>query len=432
MNKEIFKLALPNILSNLSIPLLGIVDIALVGRLSEIHIGAVGLGGIIFSFLYWNFGFLRIGTTGITAQSYGAQNKELSRITLMRSAILAGVTGVLLLLFQYPVIQIGNLLLNTPEESKELVKSYFHIRIWDAPAVLLLFACNGWYFGMQNTWLPMIITIVINVANIIFSYLFVFHFKLDIEGVAYGTVLSQYLGIFLYIIIIVRKHGIPFLYADKGTLFERKEFIRFMKINVDFFLRNISLTVAFGYFYRQSAAMGSLSLAVNTILLQYVNLMSYGIDGFAHAAESLVGKYKGALNSSELKKAVRYCLLWGGLTAAIYASVYWLGGETLLKVFTDDRRIISEAVQYLHWMIVIPFMGFFCYLWDGVFGGLTASREMRNSMLVALLFFILSFQFLGEIWQNNGLWLGFSLFLGVRGIGQSWLFYRKREKLIYS
>lgn len=430
MNKEIFKLALPNILSNLSIPLLGIVDIALVGRLSAIHIGAVGLGGIIFSFLYWNFGFLRIGTTGITAQAYGAKNNELSRITLMRSVILGLLLSVILLFLQQPILQAGNLLLNIPEESKELVKNYFQIRIWDAPAVLLLFACNGWYFGRQNTWLPMMITILINIANIFISYIFVFHFNWDIQGVAYGTVMSQYLGIFCYFVIIAGRRDRKLFYTGKATLLERKEFVRFMKINADFFLRNVGLTVAFGFFYRQSAALGSLSLAVNTILLQYVNLMSYGIDGFAHAAESLVGKYKGASDIPGLKKAVNHCLAWGAVTAGIYASVYGIGGESLLRLFTDDAKIITEAETYLIWMVIMPFMGFICYLWDGIFGGLTASREMRNAMLLALLAFILSFYLFGEKWGNHGLWLGFSLFLGVRGLGQSWLFYRTIKKFI--
>ncbi len=430
MNKEIAKLAFPNILSNLSVPLLGIVDIALVGRLSGMHIGAVGLGGMIFSFLYWNFGFLRIGTTGITAQAFGAGNNELSRITLLRSLILGLTIGAIIILFQIPILHFSNILLNTPEESRELVNTYFRIRVWDAPAVLILFACNGWYFGRQNTWLPMIITIVVNVANIILSYIFIFQLGWDIEGVAYGTLLSQYLGVLCYFSIIAYERGRKFLMTNMESLLERKEFIRFMKINSDFFLRNISLTLAFGYFYRQSAAMGSLSLAVNTILLQFVNFMSYGIDGFAHAAESLVGKYMGAANYVKLNKAIKYCLIWGAATAGIYAGVYWFGGDALLRIFTDDVMIIEEAGQYVGWMVVMPFMGFVCYLWDGIFGGLTASKEMRNSMLIALLTFVLTFQLLGDTWGIHGLWLGFSLFLGVRGLGLSWIFYRARGRML--
>jgi multidrug resistance protein, MATE family len=430
MNKQIFRLAIPNILSNLSVPLLGIVDIALVGRLSEAHIGAVGLGGIIFSFLYWNFGFLRIGTTGITAQAYGAKNLLLSRLTLLRSLSLGLGIALILLMLHPLILSVGQYLLNTPLESRELVNTYFNIRIWDAIAVLAIFSFNGWYFGRQNTWLPMIVTIVVNVGNILLSWYFVHFLEMDIRGVAYGTLIAQYIGVFVYIGIVLWSHGKTFLMVKFQYILEPTEIKRFIKINADFFFRNISLTVAFGYFYRQSAAMGATILAVNTVLLQYVNFMSYGVDGFAHAAESLVGKYKGAKNPSKLEKAIQLCLVWGGLTAAVYSGVYWFGGVHLLAIFTDDIALISEASKFLIWMIPLPFVGFVCYLWDGVFGGLTASTEMRNTMLLALLMFIAGASFLMNYWGNHGLWFGFALFLGVRGLSLSYIYFKKKKEYL--
>lgn len=425
MNKEILRLAIPNILSNISVPLLGIVDIALVGRLTEAHIGAVGLGSIIFSFLYWNFGFLRIGTTGITAQAYGALDEKLSQLTLWRSLILGLGIAVFLVLLQIPLLNLAHILLNTPSENIELVKTYFYIRIWDAPAALALFSLNGWFFGKQNTWIPMTITIVVNAGNMLLSAYFVRVLNWDIAGVAWGTVLSQYLGVLIYFLFIGFKFGRGFLTGLSQALQFNSELTSFLRINRDFFFRSMSLSIAFGFFYRQSASLSSQLLAVNTILLQYVNFMSYGVDGFAHAAESLVGKYKGAQNTEKLRLAVRKSLYWGGGLAALYALVYFWGGKTLLSIFTDDLDLIKSAVPYLLWMIPIPFVGFVCYLWDGVFGGLTASTEMRNTMILSLIVFMASFYILYPFWGNHGLWLAFTLFLGLRGISLSYIYFKR-------
>lgn len=425
MHKKILRLAVPNILSNISVPLLGIVDIALVGRLSEDHIGAVGLGGIIFSFLYWNFGFLRIGTTGITAQAYGAGDENLMRLTLWRSLILGTGVAIILILSQTPLLQLGHILLNTPEDTLELVKNYFYIRIWDAPAALALFSLNGWFFGKQNTWIPMIITIGVNVCNMILSAYFVRVLHWDISGVAWGTVLSQYMGVSLYFIILAIWQGKKiFIYALEALKFNQ-ELFRFLRINRDFFFRSMSLSLAFGFFYRQSASLSAQLLAVNTILLQYVNFMSYGVDGFAHAAESLTGKYFGAQNLGKLKTVVRYSLYWGGGLSAIYAGVYFWGGSYLLGIFTDDNLLMKAAKPYLAWMIPIPFVGFVCYLWDGVFGGLTASTYMRNTMLLSLFLFVASYYILYPSLGNHGLWMAFTLFLGSRGLTLSYVYFRR-------
>ncbi len=425
MNKEILRLAIPNILSNISVPLLGIVDIALVGRLSESHIGSVGLGGILFSFLYWNFGFLRIGTTGMTAQAYGAKDDSMIYLTLWRSLILGFVLSLILIAIQIPLLSLGQRLLNVPIENSTLVQTYFHIRIWDAPAALALFSLNGWFFGRQNTWIPMIVTIIVNVGNMLISAYFVRILQWDISGVAWGTVLSQYIGLMIYILYIGKKYRYEIYSMFSQALIFNSELTRFLRINRDFFFRSMSLSLAFGFFYRQSATMGSQLLAVNTVLLQYVNFMSYGVDGFAHAAESLVGQYKGALNDKKMRQAVRYCLYWGGGFSSLYASVYYIGGTSLLSIFTDDPSLMLAALPYLVWMIPIPFVGFVCYLWDGVFGGLTASKEMRDTMLISLLVFVLSYFLLYPSMKNHGLWLAFTLFLGLRGISLSIVYFKK-------
>jgi multidrug resistance protein, MATE family len=430
LNKEIFRLAVPNIVSNLSIPVLGIVDIALVGRLSSLHIGAVGLGGMLFGFLYWNFGFLRIGTTGITAQAFGAGHSDLQFQTLLRAVLLALLLGSVLLLLSSLLLPLGLNLLNVPVESSALVSLYFQTRIWDAPAVLLLYAFNGWFFGRQNTWLPMLVTLGINLSNMALSFYWVHWMDWGIVGVAWGTVCAQYLGIGVYVCVVfflLPKRLGSWLFP---SLLLGKEWGRFVRINQDFFLRNLSLSLAFGFFYRQSAGLGAPLLAVNTVLLQYLNVMSYGVDGFAHAAESLVGKYKGARNTKRLEQSIVYCLWWGGGLAAGYALVYGWGGRALLSVFTVEEALIQRAVAFLPWMVALPFVGFVCYLWDGIFGGLTASKEMRNTMGLALLSFLGATLALVPILGNHGLWLGLAIFLGVRGFGQSWIYVRKREELM--
>ncbi len=430
LNKEIFRLAVPNIVSNLSIPLLGIVDIALVGSLSSLHIGAVGLGGMLFGFLYWNFGFLRIGTTGITAQAFGAGLRDLQFQTLLRAVLLALLLGSVLLLLSPVLLPLGLNLLNVPGESTALVSLYFQTRIWDAPAVLLLYAFNGWFFGRQNTWLPMLVTLGINLSNMALSFYWVHSMDWGIVGVAWGTVFAQYFGIFVYALVVfflLPKRRASWLF---DSLLRGGEWGRFLRINQDFFLRNLSLSLAFGFFYRQSASLGTQVLAVNTVLLQYVNFMSYGVDGFAHAAESLVGKYKGARDAKRLEQSIVYCLLWGGGLAAGYALLYGWGGRALLSVFTSEEALILSALEFLPWMVALPFVGFVCYLWDGIFGGLTASKEMRNTMGLALLSFLGVTLALVPILGNHGLWLGLAIFLGVRGFGQSWIYVRSKERLI--
>lgn len=426
MNKEILKLAIPNIISNISVPLLSSVDTALMGQLSALHIGAVGVGSMIFNFIYWNFGFLRMGTTGITAQAYGKEAEKTMVITLGRALFIAGILAILIMVLQVPFGQFSFYLMNLSEAQLPLVETYFYIRIWAAPATLGLYALMGWYFGMQNAIYPLILTITINVVNIICSLIFIKYFGLEVAGVAYGTVIAQYVGLFLAVGLFFYKYRYLLPQLSREAILKWAELKQFLSINSDIFIRTFCLTFAFGFFYSQSSVGGEKLLAVNVILLQFLNWMSYGVDGFAFATESLVGKYVGAKQQLQLNKSIRLSFLWALGLAGLYSLLYGVLGMYLVGLFSSQAEIIAATSPYLFWMILFPLLSTPCYIWDGIFIGLTASRAMRDSMLISLVIYLGIHYVLKVDYGNHGLWLALLIFMVARGIIQWWV-YRKRK-----
>lgn len=427
MNKAILRLAIPNILSNISVPLISSVDTALMGRLSEQHLGAVGIGAMIFNLIYWNFGFLRMGTTGITAQAFGANNNVAIIQTFGRAFLVAVIVASVILLLQNPIATLGYRFMNVPDGQLSLVATYFNIRIWAAPATLGIIAIMGWFFGMQNAIYPLIMTVWISVVNIFFSYYFIAHLGMEADGVAWGTVIAQYAGLLLGIILFFYRYRNYVTHFQTKTLFEVTELRRFLLINRDIFIRTVCLTFSFAFFYSQSASEGSQILAINVILLQFVNWMSYGIDGFAYAAESLVGKYAGAKQDRELQQTVRLTFVWGMVLALLFSLTFWQFGNELLGIFTNQEEIINGALPFMIWIILFPVLATPCYLWDGIFIGLTASKAMRDAMLVSLVFFVGSFYFFTS-WGNHGLWAALLLFMVVRGLSLWWMYGRIETK----
>lgn len=419
MNKEILRLAIPNIISNISVPLLSSVDTALMGRFSEVHIGAVGVGAMIFNFLYWSFGFLRMGTTGITAQAYGKVDPSEIMQTLGRAMLVALLGSVVIFLLQVPFAAISFPLMNIEGEQLALVERYFYIRIWDAPATLALFAIMGWFFGMQNAVYPMILTIVINWVNIVASYVLIYSYGMDIEGVAWGTVIAQYVGLLLGGVLFVFRYRNLWKYLSRKAVLEVEAFKAFLDINSDIFVRTLCLTFAFGFFYSQSAKGGDMVLAVNVILLQYVNWMAYAIDGFAFASESLVGKYKGANHSAKLQKAIGLNFAWGMGFALLFSVVYAVRGEYLLSFFTNQMDVFEAALPYLFWMVIFPLLSTPCFIWDGVFIGLTASKSLKDSTLLALAVFLIAFYVFDMDASNDLLWLSLLILMVARGAIQT-------------
>jgi MATE family multidrug resistance protein len=426
INREIFNLALPNVISNISVPLISSVDTALMGHLSSTHLGAVGIGAMLFNFLYWNFGFLRMGTTGMIAQAYGANRPADIMINLLRALWVGLVVAGILLLFQSPISYLGLELLNTPDTHLELADRYFRIRIWAAPATFALYVFMGWYFGMQNAIFPLILTILINATNIVLSYYLVVHLSWDIEGVAWGTLIAQYTG-------LAGALGLWWVrYSKYAPFFKPQGFWRwsafrsFLHLNSNIFIRTLCLSFAFAFFYNRSSAYGPLVLDANVVLLQFLNWMSYGVDGFAYAAESLIGKYKGAKDKFRFDLALQWNFIWGAVLAGIYALVYFTAGEEIIDIFTDIEKVREASRTYLSWMVVLPIAGFASYIWDGVFVGITAGKAMRNSMLASLLVFLLAYALVPFHWGNHGLWFSMMVFLLARALFQ-WFLYRRKS-----
>lgn len=418
MNKRILHIAIPNIISNITIPLLGIVDLALVGHLkSEVYIGAIALGSMIFNFIYWGFSFLRMGTSGFAAQSYGKRNIKESFLILYRALFVGLIGAVFLLLVQKPIDLLSFFIINGSEEVEFFARQYFYIRIWAAPATIAIYSISGWYIGMQNAKIPMTIAIIINILNIAFNVFFVKVMGMKSNGVALGTVFAQYTGLIA---------GILFLSIHKKRLkkyLNLREIIRmdalkiFFKVNKDIFIRTMSLVIALSFFTAKSAKYGDTLLAVNTLLLQFFTIFAYIVDGFAYAGEALAGKYFGAKNKTSLVRVSKLLFYWGLLMSAIFTAAYYFGDRLLLSIFTDNAEVIQNIQPYLIWVYLIPFLSFGAFIWDGIFIGVTASASMRNAMLLStFVIFIPSYFVLHHYLGNHGLWIAFLLFMISRFI----------------
>jgi MATE family multidrug resistance protein len=404
------------------------VDTALMGRLSEMHIGAVGLGSMIFNFIYWNFGFLRMGTTGITAQYFGEKQPIQIMNTLARALFISLILAIFVMVLQVPFLKMSQGLLNVSGSQSQLLSEYFYIRIWAAPATLSLYALLGWFFGMQNAIYPLIITVSINLINILLSWYFVAHLELNVAGVAWGTVIAQYAGLMIAIILFWSSYKSYLSEFTRKSMLQLEELKKFLLINRDIFIRTVLLTFSFGFFYSVSSSQGSMILAANIILLQFLNWMSYGIDGFAYASESLIGKYYGQKNQNKLQEALKLSFVWAGVLAGIYSLVYWIFGVELIALFTNKLDVQTATLPFLIWVIILPIASFACYVWDGIYIGLTASKTMRNSMLIAIVIYMLAYQLL-KPYGNNGLWLSLFIFLISRGIIQTLYYWKYKMNL---
>ncbi|MBQ7062679.1 MAG: MATE family efflux transporter [Bacteroidales bacterium] len=438
LNQKILQLALPNIITNITVPLLGMVDTAIVGHLGQAYLGAIAIGTAIFNLIYWNFGFLRMGTSGFTAQAYGARQLDEAVRVFIRAFSLALLIAVVLIVLQYPLALLSRLIFNGSANVLTMALAYFFVRIWAAPATLGLYAIKGWFIGMQNSRLPMWIAIFINVVNILCSLLFVLHFHWGIRGVALGTVIAQYSGLLVGLAFLVSRYGKLFQRAFRRNTSSASTFIsqalrwadmkRFFRVNGDIFLRTVCLAAVFTFITSESGRISDQILAVDTLLMQFFTLFSYIMDGFAYAGESLVGRYIGARNRTALVGTVRHLLLWGLALTLLFTALYAVGGTAFLGLFSDEAAVIQASQPFLFWTLVIPVCGFAAFLFDGIFIGATASRTMRNAMFVATaaffgVYYALRFLIPGVtdstlLW-NNILWTAFMVYLASRGIGQA-------------
>lgn len=446
-DRQILKIALPSIVSNITVPLLGMIDVAIVGHMgSPAYIGAVAVGSMIFNLVYWLFGFLRMGSSGMTSQALGRRDMAAVAGLLVRSVTLALGIALLLIVLQVPMKWASFLLIGPTEDVAPLAATYFYIVVWGAPAVLGLYSLSGWFIGMQNTRFPMIIAIGQNVVNILASLTLVYVFGMKIEGVALGTVIAQYAGFIVALGLLWRYYGRLFRGVRREECGERyvlrknqhheyppsslhtphssKQFLDFLRINRDIFLRTLCLSSVMLFFTSAGSRSGDVVLAVNTLLMEFYLMFSYIMDGFAFAGEALSGRHKGAGNTVALLQVVRRIFRWGVWLTAAFTVVYLVGGQLFVRLLTDNPAVRLSSLTYLPWIVVMPAAGVCAFLWDGVFIGMTLTRGMLVSSFVATVFFFLFYLLLFPAWGNHGLWLAFTVYLLMRGVIQSVWFRR--------
>lgn len=420
MNKQILHIALPSIISNITVPLLALVDTTIVGHLgSASYIAAIALGGMIFNMIYWLFNFLRMGTGGLTAQAYGANQHQATSYILLRSLTIAGGIALTLLLLQRPIFQVTFHFVTATAEVRSWASIYFNILIWGAPAMLALYSFTGWFLGMQNARIPMCIAITQNVVNIAVSTLLVFGCHLKIEGVALGTLISQYTALLLAVIFCLTKFDVKQHFELKAIL-DINTLKRFFQINRDIFLRTLCLIAVTTYFTSAGSTQGELTLAANTLLMQFFIIFSYFMDGFAYAGEALGGRYFGAHDRLNFQRVTRCLFAWGGALSVLFFFIYFLSGTSLLHLLTDDSQVINRAQQYLPIIYFIPPISFAAFLFDGLYIGTTATRYMLISMFCASAAFFVLINVCTL--SNTLLWLAFLVYLGGRGLMQAFLF----------
>lgn len=420
LNGRILKLALPNILSNLTIPLLGMVDIALSGHLEDMYaIGAIAISTTIFSLLYWNFSFLRMGTTGLTAQSHGKADKTSMGRNLVQSLVIGVLGSIILLLFRSSLLTLALALLSPETYVADYARVYYNIVIWGAPAMLCTYALNGWLIGMQNTWWPMVVSILTNISNITLSTILVVYRGKGIQGIAIGTLAAQYIGVVFLVFgvyyIFIRKQTIKFPYTFRDISIGIGHYFG---TNIYIFLRTILLALISLFFTFSGTQQGALTLAANALLYQFFNFFSYFIDGFAFAAEALVGHFFGMKDRASLQLSIKQFLKWGGVIACTMSVAYVIIASLFLEVLTDKPEVLSYARNYLGWIYILPFASFVAFFYDGIFIGATAVKEMFLSMLLAVLVFFALYYLLPFSDKNHVLWGAFVAYLGIRGIAQ--------------
>lgn len=415
IDRSILAIALPAIVSNITVPVLGLVDVAIVGHFgAAAFIGAIAVGSTLFNMLYWLLGFLRMATAGLTAQAFGAADRRASDATLWRSLVIAAVFAVLLIALSTPLGRAILDFLDADEAVRPLAERYFSICIWGAPAVLATYVFNGWSLGMQNTRLPMVVAITTNVVNIVLSLAFVYGAGMQLEGVALGTMLSQWLGAVIFVTCIIFRYKLH--RVARIQLFDATALRRLFSINTDIFLRTLCLVAVTVWFTRAGAGQGVAILAANALLMQLFMFFSYFSDGFAYAGEALAGKAHGAADSAGLRQTVKALLQWGAGIAVAFTIIYYVGGEVILRLLTDEPGVVATAREYLPWAVAVPACGILAFIYDGIFIGLTATRRMLVSIAVSAGVFFgvyaLAFSTLG----NHGLWLAFDVYLLLRGL----------------
>ena len=436
MHKEILSLAIPSIVTNITVPLLGLVDVAIVGHMGDAsYIGAIAVGTMMMNVICWLFGFLRMGTSGMTSQAYGRGDSKEAATILFQAIALGAAIGILFVLFQPLLLRLFLFFMRPSDEIRAFASVYFHVCVFGLPAALVMYGLTGWFIGMQDTRTPMTVSIFQNIVNIMTSLLLVYVFGMKVEGVALGTLTAQYSGLLLALYILRRKYASHYqLLFSQFTLkpgdyssFSYKHTLnRFFRVNRDIFLRTLFLVAVNAAFTSVGSRQGDVILAVNTLLFQFFTLYSYIMDGFAYAGEAICGKYYGAGNAPSFHACIRRLFAWGAIMTVVYTAAYYFGANDILHVLSNEQTVIEASEPYLLWVALIPVAGMGAFIWDGVFIGITDSRGMLLSCFVAAIVFAIMLTLFFTTMGNHALWLALLSYLLARGVMQTILFWRSK------
>jgi len=414
---KVWHIAGPIIISNISVPMLGAVDTAVMGHLPDAkYLGGVAIGAMVFTFIYWGFGFLRMGTGGLTAQAFGAKDADEVRACLARAAVIGVPAALILIVLQIPIAWVAFSVVNASGEVEVLAQEYFFVRIWGAPATLMNFALLGWFIGVQNTKAALIHQLALNGVNIVLDLVFVLGFGWGVAGVAAATALADVVAVMVGISLalpILRRLGGAFL---REKILEAAKLRRTIALNIDIFIRTICLVSAFAYFTAQGAAFGNVVLAANAVMLNFQTFMAHALDGLAHAAEALGGGAIGAKDRKAFRDAVRISMFWGVIVAVGFSLVYLVAGPFIIDALTGIEEVRDTARVYMVWSVVMPLVAVFPFVFDGVFLGGTRGATMRNAMIASLAIYVACCFFLVPGWGNHGLWASLMVFMGARGL----------------
>lgn len=416
-DRQILHIALPSIVSNITVPLLGLIDVAITGHLgSAAYIGAIAVGGMLFNIIYWMFAFLRMGTSGMTAQARGRRDFDAVLQLLASSLGVAMVASVALMLLTPVVREVALYFIAPSPEVMSYTRTYFNICIFGAPASLGLFALNGWFIGMQNSRIPMFIAISQNILNIIASLIMVYVLGMKVEGIATGTVIAQWGGFLTALFLLHRYYNRLWVNGFPRNIISRRRMVSFFSVNRDIFLRTLCLITVHFLFIAAGARLGDVELAVNTLIMQLFTLYSYFMDGFAFAGEALAGKAYGARNSKAYSETLRHLFAWGMMMTMLFTALYACFGANFLQLLTSEPSVATAAMRYHHWALLFPVCGMLAFIWDGIFIGITATRQMLFSTLFGMLAFAACCVLLFPRYHNHGLWIAYNANLLVRGI----------------
>lgn len=417
INRQVLSLALPSILANITVPLVGMVDLAISGHIGDAAaIGGLAVASMLFDLLYWNMGFLRVGTGGITAQAYGRKDNRGIIDTLTQGLSTALGAALFFIAIQWLFVEAAFLFISCSPEVEAVARQYFFIRIWAAPATLSLFAFKGWFIGMQNTVFSMAVDLWVNVVNMAASWLLAFHTPLGMAGIAWGTLIAQWTGLLLACaLFMVRYRGLLSDFSLHRSV--KWRYIKgFFKVNTDLFIRSLAFMVIYVGFTSLAAAYGDVELAVSSVMMKLFMLFSYFIDGFAYAGEALSGRFIGEKDRTSLRTTVKVLFIWGLIISAVFTLIYIIFPMPVIRLLTDDAQVLSGCGPYLFWLVLMPVASCVAFVWDGIYIGATASATMRNCMLLAALLFVLSYLALKGRIGVQALYVAYFVHLLVRSV----------------